>query len=91
VLSATRAEAFVVKEGTYAYGSYPDIDALFAEQATEMDRAKRTALLHRLQQLVHEKSIFDPNLAERPPPRSWPEGRPVRLRIDQGLSLYSAV
>ena len=57
---ATRAEAFVVKGGTYAYGSYPDIDALFAEQATEMDRAKRTALLHRLQQLVHEKYIFAP-------------------------------
>jgi peptide/nickel transport system substrate-binding protein len=57
---ATRAEAFVVKGGTYAYGSYSDIDALFAEQATEMDRAKRTALLHRLQQLVHEKNIFAP-------------------------------
>jgi peptide/nickel transport system substrate-binding protein len=49
-----------VKGGTYVYGSYPDIDALFAEQATEMDRAKRTALLHRLQQLVHEKNIYAP-------------------------------
>ena len=58
--AATRAEAFVVKGGAYAYGSYPDIDALFAEQATEMDPAKRTALLHRLQQLVHEKSIYAP-------------------------------
>jgi peptide/nickel transport system substrate-binding protein len=37
-----------------------DIDALFAEQATEMDVAKRTALLHRLQQLVHQKNIFSP-------------------------------
>jgi peptide/nickel transport system substrate-binding protein len=58
--AATRAEAFVVKGGTYAYGSYPDIDALFADQATEMDRGKRSALLHRLQQLVHEKTIFAP-------------------------------
>jgi peptide/nickel transport system substrate-binding protein len=57
---ATRAEAFVVKGGTYVYGNYPDIDALFAEQATEMDRAKRTALLHRLQQLVYEKNIYAP-------------------------------
>ena len=57
---ATRAEAFVVKGGTYAYGSYPDIDALFAEQATEMNTAKRTALLHRLQQLVHERNIYAP-------------------------------
>ena len=57
---ATRAEAFVVKGGTYAYGSYPDIDALFAEQATEMDRTKRAVLLDRLQRLVHEKNIFAP-------------------------------
>ena len=32
---ATRAEAFVAKGGVYAYGSYPDIDALFAEQAVQ--------------------------------------------------------
>jgi peptide/nickel transport system substrate-binding protein len=57
---ATRAEAFVVTGGPYVYGSYPDIDALFAEQAAQMDRAKREAILHRLQQLVHDKAIFAP-------------------------------
>ena len=57
---ATRAEAFVAKGGTYAYGSYPDIDAVFAEQAAEMDLTKRTAILHRLQQLVHDKAMFAP-------------------------------
>jgi peptide/nickel transport system substrate-binding protein len=57
---ATRAEAFVVKGGAYVYGSYPDIDALFAEQAIQMDRAKREATLHRLQQLVLEKAIYAP-------------------------------
>jgi peptide/nickel transport system substrate-binding protein len=57
---ATRAEAFVVKGGTYVYGNYPDIDALFAEQAVEINRARRTAILHKLQQLVHEKSIYAP-------------------------------
>jgi peptide/nickel transport system substrate-binding protein len=57
---ATRAEAFVVKGGTYVYGNYPDIDALFAEQAAEMDRAKRGTVLHRLQQLVQDKAIFAP-------------------------------
>jgi peptide/nickel transport system substrate-binding protein len=57
---ATRAEAFVVKGGSYVYGSYPDIDALFAEQAVQMDRAKREEILHRLQKLVHEKAIFAP-------------------------------
>jgi peptide/nickel transport system substrate-binding protein len=57
---ATRAEAFVAKGGTYVYGSYPDIDELFAEQAVQMDRAKREATLQRLQQLVHEKAIYAP-------------------------------
>ena len=57
---ATRAEAFVAKGGSYVYGSYPDIDALFAEQAVQMDRAKRETMLHRLQQLVHEKTIYAP-------------------------------
>ena len=28
----------MVKGGTYAYGSYPDIDALFPQQAVELDR-----------------------------------------------------
>ena len=57
---ATRAEAFVAKGGSYVYGSYPDIDALFAEQAVQMDRAKRTAILHKLQQQVYEKTIYAP-------------------------------
>ena len=46
--------------GTYAYGSYPDLDGLSREQATELDRAKRTATLHRMQQLVHERAMFAP-------------------------------
>jgi peptide/nickel transport system substrate-binding protein len=50
----------VIKGGLYAYGSYPELDELFAEQAGEIDRAKRTALLDRMQQIVHEKSIYAP-------------------------------
>jgi peptide/nickel transport system substrate-binding protein len=57
---ATRAEAFVAKGGAYVYGSYPDIDELFAEQAVQMDQAKRQAILQRLQQLVHDKAIYAP-------------------------------
>jgi len=57
---ATRAESFVVAGGPYAYGSYPDIDALFTEQAAQMDQARRQAILHRLQQLVHDKAIYAP-------------------------------
>jgi peptide/nickel transport system substrate-binding protein len=58
--AATRLEAFVVGGGTYVYGSYPDIDGLFREQATELDRTKREAILHRMQQLVHERAVFAP-------------------------------
>ncbi|MFL5267533.1 MAG: ABC transporter substrate-binding protein [Stellaceae bacterium] len=58
--AATRLEAFVVKGGAYAYGSYPDLDALFPQQAAELDHAKREELLHRMQQLVHEKVIAAP-------------------------------
>jgi peptide/nickel transport system substrate-binding protein len=60
--AATRLEAFVVKDGAYAYGSYPEIDTLFAEQAIELDLAKRTAMLHRVQQIVHERAIYAPLL-----------------------------
>src|SRR5262249_16842449 len=58
--AATRIEAFVVTEGMYAYGGYPDIDGLFREQVAEPDRKKREALLHRIQQLVHDKVMFAP-------------------------------
>ena len=58
--AATRLEAFVAKGGTYVYGSYPDIDALFEAQAAELDRKRREALLHRIQQLVHERAIYAP-------------------------------
>jgi peptide/nickel transport system substrate-binding protein len=56
--AATRLEAFVAKGGTYVYGSYPDIDALFQEQATELDRNRREAILHKIQQLIHERTIY---------------------------------
>jgi peptide/nickel transport system substrate-binding protein len=58
--AATRIEAFVAGGGTYVYGSYPDIDGLFREQAAETDPARREAALHRIQQLVHEKEIYAP-------------------------------
>ena len=58
--AATRLEAFVIGGGTYVYGSYPDIDGLFREQAGELDQKKREAILHRIQQLVHERAIYAP-------------------------------
>jgi len=58
--AATRLEAFVVEGGAYVYGSYGDIDGLFREQASETDRKKREATLHRIQQLMHDKAMVAP-------------------------------
>ena len=49
-------QQFVVKDGAYVYGSYPEIDALFPLQAKEMDHAKRTAILHKMQGLLRDRS-----------------------------------
>ncbi|MGD9616225.1 MAG: ABC transporter substrate-binding protein, partial [Alphaproteobacteria bacterium] len=58
--AATRLEAHVVKNGIFAYGSYPDIDDLYRKQAVELDRGKREAMLHKIQQMMIERAIFAP-------------------------------
>jgi peptide/nickel transport system substrate-binding protein len=58
--AAARIEAFVVSSGELAYGGYPDIDALFQQQARERDRQKRQELLHQIQRLMHERVMFAP-------------------------------
>jgi len=58
--AATRFETYVVKGGPFVYGSYPDIDALYQQQAVELDHKKREAILHRMQQLVYERTVFAP-------------------------------
>ena len=58
--AATRLSSFVVKGGAYVYGSYPDIDELYPQQADELDAKKRGAILAKMQQLVHEKAIYAP-------------------------------
>jgi peptide/nickel transport system substrate-binding protein len=58
--AATRIDAFVITGGLRSYGGYPDIDGLFREQAAEIDLKKREALLHKIQQLMHERAMFAP-------------------------------
>jgi peptide/nickel transport system substrate-binding protein len=58
--AASRLSETVPTDGTYAYGGYPDIDALYKQQAVETDRKKREALLHQIQQLLHERVRFGP-------------------------------
>ncbi len=58
--AATRIEEAVISTGTFAWGGYPDIDALFTQQNAETDAKKREALLHQIQQLMHERVMFAP-------------------------------
>jgi peptide/nickel transport system substrate-binding protein len=58
--AATRMSEIVPSDGTYAYGGYPDIDALYRQQALETDRKKREAMLHQIQQTLHERVRFAP-------------------------------
>ena len=58
--AASRVEAFMYSKGASAYGGYPDLDELFLQQARERDRAKREALLYRIQQMTIDRVMFAP-------------------------------
>jgi peptide/nickel transport system substrate-binding protein len=51
-------EASSCKGGTYVYGNYPDIDALSSSRRPSSIAKKREAILHKMQQLVHERTIY---------------------------------
>jgi len=53
--AATRLEAYVTRTGMLAYGVLPEVEDLFQRQAREIDRAKREALLHQIQRILHER------------------------------------
>jgi peptide/nickel transport system substrate-binding protein len=56
--AASRMSQIVPSEGAYTYGTYPDVEALYRQQERETDRKKREELLHRIQQLLHERVRF---------------------------------
>ena len=58
--AATRLETHAVTGGTFTYGSYPDLDELFQQQARELNYQRREAILHKMQQIVHERAIYAP-------------------------------
>jgi len=58
--AASRLSEIVPTDGIYAYGGYPDIDALYKQQARETDRKKREAQLHQIQRLLHERVRYAP-------------------------------
>ena len=58
--AASRMAETVPSDGAFAYGGYPDVDALYKQQARELDRKKREALLRQIQQVLHERVRFGP-------------------------------
>jgi peptide/nickel transport system substrate-binding protein len=79
--AATRLEELAISTGVFAYGGYPDIDALFQQQDVETDHRKREALLHQIQQLVYERVMFAPIFLF-----VWPSGLGPRVE-EAGLWL----
>jgi peptide/nickel transport system substrate-binding protein len=58
--ASTRLAENVPSSGTYAYGGWPDIDELYQKQLRETDHAKREAMLHQIQKILHERTRFAP-------------------------------
>ncbi len=58
--AASRLSETVPSDGAFAYGGYPDIDALYKQQARETDRKKREVALRQIQQLLYERVRFGP-------------------------------
>jgi peptide/nickel transport system substrate-binding protein len=58
--AATRIEVYVTKNGIYSSGVVPEIEDLFSRQARELDRKKREALLHQIQQIMHDRVLVVP-------------------------------
>jgi len=58
--AATRIEAYVSKNGIYSPGVVPEIEDLFARQAVELDRKKREAMIHKIQDIMHDRVMHAP-------------------------------
>jgi peptide/nickel transport system substrate-binding protein len=58
--AATRIDPYAVTGGTYVYSTYPEIDGLFSEQVNEQNPRVRTQILHKIQQIIHDRIMFAP-------------------------------
>jgi peptide/nickel transport system substrate-binding protein len=79
--AASRMSQTVPSDGAFAYGGYPDIDALYKQQSRETDPRKREAQLHQIQRLLHERVRFAPIMDY-----IWPSGVGPRV-ADPALML----
>ena len=58
--ASTWLDGFAMSWGSRSSGGYPDLEALFKQQAQELDRDKREALLHQLQRGIAERVMVAP-------------------------------
>ena len=58
--AATRLDAYVSRNGIYTSGVMPDVEDLFQRQARETDVKKREALIHQIQEILHERVTHIP-------------------------------
>src|SRR6266545_4810483 len=58
--ASTRLEAYVSKGGAYTAGVIPEVEDLFQRQVRELDVKKREALLHQIQQILHDRVTHIP-------------------------------
>jgi peptide/nickel transport system substrate-binding protein len=58
--AATRLDAYVSRNGIYTSGVMPDVEDLFQRQARETDPKKREALIHQIQEVLHERVTHVP-------------------------------
>jgi peptide/nickel transport system substrate-binding protein len=79
--AATRLADAVQSDGAYARGADPDVEALFRQQSRETDRKKREAMLHQIQQMLHDRARFGPVYEF-----IWPSGIGPRV-AEPGLML----
>ncbi|HTO11481.1 MAG TPA: ABC transporter substrate-binding protein [Candidatus Binatia bacterium] len=61
--ASSRLSETLASEGVYAYGAYPDIEALYRQQQRETDKKKRQAMLQQVQQMIYDRvrwgAIYD--------------------------------
>ena len=90
--AATRLESYVVgRRPLRLRQRYPDIDGLFAEQVNEMNPRVRQQMLHKIQQMMHERVMFIPVMETAFLNGVGPAGREPRPQRDRGLRLLGAV
>jgi peptide/nickel transport system substrate-binding protein len=58
--AASRVQNYYAKDGTYTWGSHPDMEDLYVQQNRELDPKRREALLHQIQKLAHERVMQAP-------------------------------